>query len=447
MVAQLCPSSIYALSSNCVPVTANLSQDCYTFTLGPGFGDITYLISLDQIFKYDFKKVGKDHYSKIIMLPLHTDDQIEKAKPISLKDFNLPDNAITSGSTNMWKTFFGDGEILMEGIATLIRKYSFYHHFFIGTPRCLDNLESFLIRNPDLRNNIHFIGPVKNIYRILKSLTFWVNSFPTTGGSNIEIAKLGKPTIDIAINRNLDWHPGDFLSNECIVVNLDEFVSLGSKIIKNKEYRDDLGEFLKYTISREFNKDRLVRERVYKELIKAYKRKLNKTKRMPQINLNEVINYEKRIALYNAHGQKNWGIQKRENFLKYCIKHFPEKPFAWIKLIEIYITNKNSNKLISLEKKIYKFLEVDYRIKVCLAFGYLKLKDLDKALEIILQTLDFVKLDPIPFKVASKIYLLIGDEESALKVYKIIDKNINFFKINKELSEDGFLDFPLYYNY
>ena len=274
-----------------------------------------------------------------------------------------------------------------------------------------------------------------------------MNSFPTTGGSNIEIAKLGKPTIDIAINRNLDWHPGDFLTNECIVVTLDEFVSLGSKIIKDKEYRDDLGDYLKNTISREFNKDRLVSERIYKELIKEYKRKLYKTKRMPQINLTEIINYEKRIALYNAYGQKNWEINKQENFLKYCIKHFPEKTFAWIKLIEIYIKNENSNKLISLEKKINNAIEVDYRIKVCLAFGYLKLKNLDKALEIILQTLDLVKLDPIPFKVTSKIYLLLDDEESALKVYKIIDKNINLFKIHEEFSEDGLLNFPLYYDY
>ena len=55
VVAQICPSTIYALSSNCVPVVANLSQDCYTFTLGPGFGDISYLVTLDQIFKYKFQ--------------------------------------------------------------------------------------------------------------------------------------------------------------------------------------------------------------------------------------------------------------------------------------------------------------------------------------------------------------------------------------------------------
>ena len=88
----------------------------------------------------------------------------------------------------------------MEGIGALIRKYPNYHHIFIGTPRCLDNLESFLIKNPDLKNNIHYLGPVKNIYRSFeKTLDFWVNSFPTSGGSNIEMAKMGKPSIDISI--------------------------------------------------------------------------------------------------------------------------------------------------------------------------------------------------------------------------------------------------------
>ena len=64
VVAQICPSTIYALSSNCVPVVANLSQDCYTFTLGPGFGDISYLVTLDQIFKYKFKKTIKSIIQK-----------------------------------------------------------------------------------------------------------------------------------------------------------------------------------------------------------------------------------------------------------------------------------------------------------------------------------------------------------------------------------------------
>ena len=130
VVAQLCPSTIYALSSKCVPIVANLSQDCYTFTLGPGFGDITYLVTLDQIFKYKYRNTSPQHFSKIIMLPLHSAEQLKKATKLNLKKFNIPKNSIVSGSTNMWKTFFGDGEILLEGIAALIRRYPFYHHIF-----------------------------------------------------------------------------------------------------------------------------------------------------------------------------------------------------------------------------------------------------------------------------------------------------------------------------
>ena len=88
VVAQICPSTLYALSSNCVPVIANLSQDCYTFTLGPGFGDISYLVTLDQIFKYKFKKTSHKHYSKIIMLPLHSDDQLNYTDKMDLTDLN-----------------------------------------------------------------------------------------------------------------------------------------------------------------------------------------------------------------------------------------------------------------------------------------------------------------------------------------------------------------------
>ena len=46
VVAQTCPSTLYALSSGCVPIVGNLSQDCYTYTLGPGFGDITIFLKI-----------------------------------------------------------------------------------------------------------------------------------------------------------------------------------------------------------------------------------------------------------------------------------------------------------------------------------------------------------------------------------------------------------------
>ena len=303
------------------------------------------------------------------MLPLHSAEQLKKATKLNLKKFNIPKNSIVSGSTNMWKTFFGDGEILLEGIAALIRRYPFYHHIFIGTPRCLDNLENYLMKNPDLRENIHYIGPVQNIYRILKSLDFWVNSFPTTGGSNIEMANMVQTTIDIAINRNLDLHPAEFLRfNECIVISLEEFIELGSKFINNDKYRRDIGSALKKSqISREFDKENLVYERIYKELLIEYIRRAEGIKRLQKIEIDSTIDYEKRISLYNSYGKKNWDLDLKEKWLKDCTKKYPERTFAWIKLLEEAILEKNYKKFKLLEKKINHIKMKDYRLNVYIA--------------------------------------------------------------------------------
>ena len=447
VVAQICPSTIYALSSNCVPVVANLSQDCYTYTLGPGFGDITYLVTLDQIFKYKFKKTNPNHYSKVIMLPLHSDDQLNNAKKWDLNNLNIPKNGVISGSSNMWKTFFGDGDILLEGIGKLIRKYPFYHHIFIGTKRCLDNLEVFLIKNPDLKKNIHFIGPVKNIYRILKSLDFWVNSFPTSGGSNIEMAKIGKPSIDIAINRNLDLHPAEFLSsNECTVISLDEFIDLGSRFIEDKEYRNDLGNYLKNQVSREFNKERLVSNRIYKELIITYQSKLKNLKKMSSLNIDQTINYEKIISLYNVFGKENWNLEKKKNWLKNAIKKFPSKPFAWLSLIEIIIKNENIKEFNLIVEEIAKENLQDYRIFVYLSIGYLKFNNHDKALETISKFLDLVEFDPIPLKLATKINLNLGNYKEAQRIYKKL-KKIESINLEDLKNDSTIQELPIYYNY
>ena len=448
VVAQICPSTIYALSTNCVPVVANLSQDCYTFTLGPGFGDISYLVTLDQIFKYKFKKTNQKHYSKIIMLPLHSDDQLNDSNELDLRSLNIPKNGIISGSSNMWKTFFGDGEILLEGIGKLIRKYPFYHHIFIGTARCLDNLENYLIKNPDLRANIHFIGPVKNIYRILKKLDFWVNSFPTSGGSNIEMAKMGKPSIDISINRNLDLHPAEFLSsNECTVISLDEFVNLGSRFIEDEEYRNDLGNYLNAQVSREFNKERLVFERIYKELIIAYKSKLkNSNKLSSTLNIDQIIYYEKLISIYNIFGKENWNLEKKKIWLKKAIKKFPSKPFAWLSLLEIIIKNNHENEFNLIVKEISKNNLCDYRINVYLSIGYLKFNYKYKAVETIYEFLDLVEFDPIPLKIAAKINLILGNDNEAMENCKKLNKfeSISLEDIAKDTS---ILELPHYYDY
>tara|TARA_B100000287_G_C20664850_1_gene791395 strand:+ start:8 stop:1879 length:1872 start_codon:yes stop_codon:yes gene_type:complete len=448
VVAQTCPSTLYALSSNCVPIIGNLTQDCYTFTLGPGFGDITYLVTLDQLFKYKYKQAKLNHYSKIIMLPLHSMDQLDKAEKLDLKKFNIPEDSIVSASSNMWKSFFGDNEYLISGIGELIKKFPFYHHIFIGTPRCLDNLEHYLIKNPELRKNIHYIGPVKNIYRLLKSIDFWVNSFPTSGGTNIEMAKISKPSIDIALNRNLDLHPAEFLCvNETTVISLDEFIKLGARLIQDRNYREDLGKYLNILVNREFEKERLVSERIYKELIIEYQKRFNSEMPMQQISLEKTLDYEKRISLYNAYGAKNWDKEKKNDWLKKCIDIYPKKSFAWIKLIENAIIYNKKIEFENIEKDIETSNLEDYRIQVYLSLGYLIFNDHQKSLDIILKTLEMVKQDQIPLKIALIIYAKDGRLKEGLEILK---KNKNNYTLDftKDLFKiDPRKLIPLYYEY
>ena len=448
VIAQTCPSTLYALSSNCVPIIANLSQDCYTFTLGPGFGDLTYLVTLDQLFKYEYKRAKEDHYSKIIMLPLHSTDQLDKAEKIDLREYNIPSGSIVSASSNLWKSFFGDNEDLMIGIKKLIRENPSYHHIFIGTSRCIDNLENYLIKNPEIRDNIHFIGPVKNIYRILKSIDFWINSFPTSGGTNLEMAKIGKPSIDIAINRNLDLHPAEFLCiKETTVISLEEFVELGKLLISNKDYRNDLGKYLKTFVEREFDKERLVSERIYKELVMLYQKRLKKDSKMPTLNLKPTLDYEKRISLYNSYGFKNWSEDKKEVWLKECTDNYPNKSFAWIKLLENAIINEKLDKFKSIEAELEKNNIIDYRINLYLSIGYFVFKEPVKSLEIIIKILELVDKDEIPLKIALIIFLKLDKHEEALEIFKSKKKNLKIKNLKDLINVDIKSLFPLYYNY
>lgn len=448
VIAQTCPSTLYALSSNCVPIIANLSQDCYTFTLGPGFGDLTYLVTLDQLFKYEYKRAKEDHYSKIIMLPLHSTDQLDKAEKIDLREYNIPSGSVVSASSNLWKSFFGDNEDLMIGIKKLIKENPSYHHIFIGTSRCIDNLENYLIKNPEIRDNIHFIGPVKNIYRILKSIDFWINSFPTSGGTNLEMAKIGKPSIDIAINRNLDLHPAEFLCvKETTVISLEEFVELGKLLITNKDYRNDLGKYLKTVVEREFDKERLVSERIYKELVMLYQKRIKKDSKMPTLNLKPTLDYEKRISLYNSYGSKNWNEDKKECWLKECTTNFPNKSFAWIKLLENAIINEKLGKFKSIEAELRKNNIIDYRINLYLSIGYFVFKEPVKSIEILIKIIELVDKDEIPLKIALIIFLKLDKREKALEIFKNKKKNLKINNLEDLIYVDIKSLFPLYYNY
>lgn len=370
VVADTCPSSLYALASRPAPVIANLSQDCYTFSLGPGTSDITYLITRSQLFTHRFGQAHSNHRTKLVMLPIHAPDYIYSAEKISRTSLGLPEGAVISGSSNLWKSFFGDSDIFARGISNLLRKHQNYHHIFIGTSRCLDNLNVFLASNPDIRDRIHYIGPVENIYRILKTIDFWVNSFPTSGGSDLEMAMLGKPTLELIDNRNLNLHPLEFLcSYECVATSMAEFETLGSKLIEDVAYRDNLGTYLQARVAREFDKNSLVGGRIYGWLIDEFL--AARTNGQPDLNteVEDSIRYEKRIALYNAHGSSKWSFERRFRWLSQCTDEFPRRPFGWIKLLEEVIKNKRADLFLKLRSQVLNHHNMDYRVHLLLSKG------------------------------------------------------------------------------
>ncbi len=404
VVAAVCPAMIYAYASQPAAISAVLNQDCYTFTVGPGVGDYTFLVTTDQAFKYKFSGEDPEKRMKVIMLPLHSTEYISETEPMDRAELGVPEDAVVSGSSNMWKTCFGDSEVLLEGIATLIRKHPNYHHVFVGTPRCLDNVDVFLSRNPEIRDNVHFIGTEKNIYRFLKAIDFWVNSFPTSGGSDIECAMIGKPTIELLANRNLNLHGAEFLrSHECDVFSMDEFVALGTRFITDPDYRDDLGAFLQQKISREFDKNRIAKDRIYDFFVDEYNKRLAAPPPLPGLEIDSAIEYEKRIALFNGFGRDNWPQDKKRRFLDDCRSDFPNRPFAWIKCLEEAIDSDDRNRFENITASLQEPLISDHRTLVLMALGWEKFGDHDKAVSHAALAVSQSQYDDLPAQILDQL--------------------------------------------
>ncbi len=450
LVLEACPASIYAIASKPVVSDAVLRQDCYTYTMGPGVCDYTFLVTTDQVFKYKFKKDDSEKRIKNLLLPLHASDYVESARPLTREQLGIPDNTVLSGSTNIWKSCFGDSETLLKGIAELIRKHPNYHHVFAGTPRCLDNIEYFLAKNPDVKDNMHYINIVPNIYSLLKLTDFWVNSFPTSGGSDIEIALLGKPTIEFLANRNLNLHGCEFLrSRECEVLSLDEFVELGDRFIKDKDYRDDLGAFLKKKIIREFDKSDIIHNKIYGTFVNKFFTLLGHKETLPGINIEDDIEYEKCIAFYNSYAKDNWTFDRRWSLLTYYRKLQPQKSFTWIKSFEEMYVNYDEDEFNRLINELPSDLKQDVRVSAMVGMIYTKLAKYDNAFECVRTAIKGEKLNYILLAVLQEItehcssskfielfntYCCDIDSEKM----KYANNKVNNFKSKHE---------PIYYNY
>jgi hypothetical protein len=262
LIVSPCPAALFVMAQSLVPKQAVLSQDCYTFTLGPNFTDVTFLVTIDQLFKYGRPPSGSRY--KYLSLPLHDQEYANAAESVDLSEKGVDGFKTISGSSNMWKSFFGGSHILIHLIADGLRRNCDHHHLFVGTPRCLSDLVNFKRANPDIAPRLHFIGEQKNIYGILKSCSFWINSFPTSGGSDIEAALVGVPSIEFVANRDLTLHGVEFLnSRECIVTDYGQFAKLFDLLCKDRAYREKLGQHLKSNVSREFNRKQILNSGIY----------------------------------------------------------------------------------------------------------------------------------------------------------------------------------------
>ena len=321
-----------------------------------------------------------------------------------------------------------------------------YHHIFAGTPRCLDNVEFFLNKNKDLKNNVHYLGSVKNIYRLLKTVDFWINSFPTSGGSDIESAIVGKPTIELLANRNLNLHGAEFLrSRECDVISIEEFVSLGTRFITDQEYRNDLGLYLKKKIKREFDKETIVSEKIYNAFVDFYNKKLNKVEDHKSSDLDDIIDYEKMIGLYNLHIKDNWGDDERWNYLEQYRNAYPLKPFAWIKSIEECILTNSQDKLINMENNITRDLFLDYRIHVMFSLAFDHFDEKDKSIKYARKAYDLDSLDNIPYILLLKLFVKYKEYNEALNICR--DKHLTINDVEVYSKTLRMASLPIYYNY
>ena len=84
---------------------------------------------------------------------------------------------------------------------------------------------------------------------------------------------------------------------------------------------------------------------------------------------------------------------------------------------------------------------------VYLAFAFLHFKNIDIAISTIENVIQTIKYDPIPFRIAARMYLKNDQREMALKVYKKINKEANINNLEILLKEEPKDNLPIYYNF
>lgn len=360
------PILMNSIKNKPVDVTGFLTQDCHVFNIGYNIGDLNFYVLSEQIYKYHKFDDKKDYQKILLEMPLPDKSEIFSAKKLKFDFFKNIKNkkkVIISASTNMWKHFMGDSEEFLDCLKELINQNKNYHHVFAGTPRSIEFLEMYLNKNPEIKDNIHYVGVIKNIYSLFKSINFYINSFPVSGGSTIEATYFGIPSIDIIHSRDLTLHPIFFYKNNFLTAtSRRDFLEIASKLISKKIDKKSLVPFKSF-ITENLKKERIIKEKLYFSFIDFY---FNKERK--QFNFEKDIDYERNISFYEK-VLKEKSKKKQIIFLKKLIYKYPYKPFGYLRLIQISVLITKKNFFNSLIKHVPIFLKKETRIDIAIKSG------------------------------------------------------------------------------
>ena len=176
---------------------------------------------------------------------------------------------------------------------------------------------------------------------------------------------------------------------------------------------------------------------MYGSFIDELNEKKNKNNK---INLNEKFNdsieYEKHIALYNTIINKK-SYSERIKFLKKTVECFPNKIFAWIKILEISILKK--------DKSLFNFMLKEIPLKTSKDIRIQFLTNLNKIV--------FFNLKTDKNNIIKKLEYFIKDknffhkETTYIKLNQIND-NISYNYTNQEKLRKKLCSFlPLFYDF
>ena len=244
-----------------------------------------------------------------------------------------------------------------------------YHHIFFGSERNLNFLQNYISKNQDIKNNIHFIPHIKNVYSLFKSIDFYINSYPVSGSSNVEAAMCNKPCINfVSFSRRLSGHGPEMLNvPECEVSSESQFHILGNKLIKNKTFRKKLGDDAFLMVRRIQNKSKNSQK-----LINILKNKLVQDAEQGLTRIKDtcdIILFEKNKLFF-----ENLNLIKKKKLIEFFLKKFKTQDYFYLQNIKLLANSNNDKKIFDFLKKIPDSKFKTYPLKIFKLILYLDQK-------------------------------------------------------------------------